>query len=63
MVGAVIMAHGDDQGLILPPVLAPYQVVVVPIWRKEEEKGPVLEAVAKDLVPAEGFSHYSAPAS
>jgi prolyl-tRNA synthetase len=47
MVGAVIMAHGDDQGLILPPVLAPYQIVVVPIWRKEEEKGAVLEAVAK----------------
>jgi len=33
MVGAVIMAHGDDQGLRLPPRLAPIQVVIVPIWR------------------------------
>jgi prolyl-tRNA synthetase len=45
MVGAIIMAHGDDQGLILPPVLAPYQVVIVPIWREEEEKSAVLAAV------------------
>jgi len=42
MVGAVIMAHGDDQGLRLPPVLAPIQVVVVPIWRKDHERGQVL---------------------
>ena len=44
MVGGIIMAHGDDQGLILPPVLAPWQVVIVPIWRKEEERTLVLEA-------------------
>ncbi len=43
MVGAIIMAHGDDQGLILPPRLAPYQVVVVPIWRREAERSTVLE--------------------
>ncbi len=43
MVGAVIMAHGDDQGLRLPPVMAPIQVVVVPIWRNEEERSGVLE--------------------
>tara|TARA_B100002003_G_C14030255_1_gene496665 strand:- start:277 stop:1080 length:804 start_codon:yes stop_codon:yes gene_type:complete len=43
MVGAVIMAHGDDRGLRLPPALAPIQVVIVPIWRKEAERGPVLE--------------------
>ncbi len=47
MVGAIIMAHGDDQGLVLPPVLAPYQVVVVPIWREEAPKSAVLEAVEK----------------
>ena len=47
MVGGVIMTHGDDQGLVLPPVLAPYQVVVVPIWRQEAQKGAVLEAVAQ----------------
>ena len=43
MVGAIIMAHGDDQGLRLPPKLAPIQVVIVPIWRKAHERGPVLE--------------------
>ena len=36
MVGAVIMAHGDDKGLVLPPALAPHQVVVVPIGRDDE---------------------------
>jgi prolyl-tRNA synthetase len=46
MVGAVVMAHGDDQGLRLPPVLAPHQVIIVPIWRKDEEKSAVMEAVA-----------------
>ena len=44
MVGAIIMAHGDDQGLRLPPNVAPYQVVIVPIWRKEQQKDAVLEA-------------------
>ncbi|MEZ4726543.1 MAG: proline--tRNA ligase [Caldilineaceae bacterium] len=43
-VGAIIMTHGDDNGLILPPRLAPYQVVMVPIYRKEEEKSAVLAA-------------------
>ena len=43
MVGAIIMAHGDDQGLRLPPVLAPIQTVIVPIWRKEAERSGVLE--------------------
>ncbi|BEP12310.1 proline--tRNA ligase [Acidothermaceae bacterium B102] len=41
MIGAVIMTHGDDKGLVLPPALAPYQVVIVPIGR-----GDALEAVA-----------------
>ena len=36
MIGGVIMTHGDDQGLILPPRLAPYQVVIVPIGRGEQ---------------------------
>ncbi len=47
MVGAVVMTHGDDQGLVLPPHLAPIQVVIVPIWRKETERGVVMEAAAK----------------
>ncbi len=39
MIGAIIMVHGDDQGLKLPPKLAPYQAVIVPIWREEEPEG------------------------
>ena len=45
MVGAIIMAHGDDQGLVLPPRLAPIQVVVVPIWKTDAEKGEVMGAI------------------
>jgi len=47
MVGAVVMVHGDDQGLILPPKLAPIQVVVVPIWREEAQRTAVMEAVGR----------------
>ncbi len=47
MVGAIVMVHGDDQGLILPPRLAPVQVVAVPIWKSDEEKNTVLGAVEK----------------
>ena len=46
-IGAIIMVHGDDQGLILPPRLAPYQVVIVPIFKNDAEKGPVMEAVTR----------------
>ncbi len=42
-VGAIIMTHGDDQGLVLPPRLAPIQVVIVPIFRNDEEKQQVME--------------------
>jgi prolyl-tRNA synthetase len=42
-IGAIIMVHGDDQGLILPPRLAPYQAVIVPIFKTDEEKTRVLE--------------------
>ncbi len=45
IIGAIIMTHGDDQGLVLPPHLAPIQMVIVPIFRKEEEKQAVMEAV------------------
>jgi prolyl-tRNA synthetase len=46
-VGAIIMVHGDDQGLVLPPRLAPYQTVIVPIYRKDAEKSQVMEAVER----------------
>ena len=42
-IGAMIMVHGDDQGLVLPPRLAPIQIVIVPIFRTEEEKALVLQ--------------------
>jgi len=44
-VGAVVMVHGDDAGLKLPPVVAPVQVVVVPIWRKGDDLAAVEGAV------------------
>ena len=53
MVGAVIMAHGDEKGLRLPPKLAPHQVVIVPIYKTDEEKSGVMaavESIKKQLV-------------
>jgi prolyl-tRNA synthetase len=47
LIGALIMTHGDDQGLKLPPRVAPIQAVVVPIWRKDEERAAVSEFVEK----------------
>jgi prolyl-tRNA synthetase len=47
IIGAIIMVHGDDQGLVLPPKLAPYQVVIVPIFKTDEEKAPVLDTARK----------------
>ncbi|MGB3064617.1 proline--tRNA ligase [Sphingobacterium thalpophilum] len=41
LMGALIMAHSDDQGLVLPPKLAPVQVVIVPIFKTEEEKAQI----------------------
>ncbi|MCA1833093.1 MAG: proline--tRNA ligase [Actinomycetota bacterium] len=42
LVGGAIMTHGDDKGLRLPPALAPYQVVIVPIYKNDDEKGSVV---------------------
>jgi prolyl-tRNA synthetase len=47
VIGAIIMTHGDDQGLILPPRLAPIQAVIVPIYKSEEESNKVLETVKR----------------
>jgi prolyl-tRNA synthetase len=46
LVGGLIMAHGDEKGLRLPPLVAPHQVVVVPIFRNDDERGRVFDAVA-----------------
>ncbi|MCK4641610.1 MAG: proline--tRNA ligase [Candidatus Marinimicrobia bacterium] len=47
LVGGVIMTHGDDKGLILPPKIAPYQLVIIPIWRNDEQKARLMEEVSK----------------
>jgi prolyl-tRNA synthetase len=52
LMGALIMAHSDDAGLVLPPKLAPIQVVIVPIYRNDEQLAQISEKVAeitKDL--------------
>ncbi|MDP3185646.1 MAG: His/Gly/Thr/Pro-type tRNA ligase C-terminal domain-containing protein, partial [Anaerolineales bacterium] len=46
-IGTIIMTHGDDQGLILPPRLAPIQAVIVPIYKNDTERGPVMETVER----------------
>jgi prolyl-tRNA synthetase len=45
LVGALVMAHSDDQGLILPPKIAPLQVVIVPIYKGEEQKAAITAKV------------------
>jgi prolyl-tRNA synthetase len=47
LVGGLIMTHSDDTGLVCPPRLAPTQVVIVPIWRSDEERAAVLDVAAK----------------
>ena len=49
LIGALIMAHSDDQGLIMPPKIAPLQVVIVPIYKGEESKAPI-DAKANEIV-------------
>jgi len=57
VVGAIIMVHGDDQGLIFPPRLAPHQVVIVPIFKNDEEKTQVTSAAhsVRNELAAAGF--------
>jgi len=55
LIGAVIMTHSDDTGLVLPPAIAPVQVVITPIWKTDAEKELVLahaERVRAALTPA-----------
>jgi prolyl-tRNA synthetase len=47
LIGALIMTHSDDEGLVIPPRLAPTQVVVVPIYRNDVERSMVMEAVQR----------------
>ena len=58
LMGALIMAHSDDNGLVLPPKLAPYQVVIVPIYRQLEQLATISEKVDEiiDKLKAKGIS-------
>lgn len=49
LIGALVMAHSDDEGLVLPPKIAPLQVVIVPIYKGDEQK-QLIDAKVKDLV-------------
>ena len=44
LIGALVMVHGDDNGMRVPPRLAPTEVVIVPIWKSDEERGRLLDA-------------------
>ena len=55
LIGGLIMTHSDDNGLVLPPKLAPVQVVIVPIWRSDEQQAAVLvycDGITKELKEA-----------
>jgi prolyl-tRNA synthetase len=47
LVGGLVMTHSDDNGLVVPPRLAPVHVVIVPIWKSEAEKGRLVEVAGK----------------
>ncbi len=55
LIGALIMAHSDDKGLVLPPKVAPVKAVIVPIYRKDEERSQVLEVSVR--IAAECGAH------
>lgn len=50
LIGALVMAHSDDQGLVLPPKIAPLQVVIVPIFNKDAEARQKIDDKAKELI-------------
>jgi len=58
LMGALIMTHSDDNGLVLPPLLAPIQVVIVPIYKGEEQLAQIAEKVLplKEALKAQGIS-------
>ncbi len=58
LMGALVMAHSDDEGLVLPPKLAPIQVVIVPIYKNEEQLNALIAKSneIKDLLTKQGIS-------
>ncbi len=57
LMGALIMAHGDDNGLVLPPALAPIEVVMVPIYRSEDEHNSVIAKMTEIKKSLEAAGH------
>lgn len=58
LVGALIMAHSDDSGLIIPPKLAPTEVVVVPIWRSDDERRAIFDYLEEIKRRLDGHLRY-----
>ncbi len=56
LIGAMIMVHGDDKGLVLPPRVAPIQIVIVPIYKNQEERDKIISKAGeiKDMLELEG---------
>jgi len=54
LIGALIMTHSDDNGLVLPPKLAPIQVVIVPIYRNDEQRNAIREVADKLILELKG---------
>ena len=50
LIGGLVMTHGDDNGLVVPPLLAPLELVVVPIYKTDEERAQVIEAAKRIIV-------------
>ncbi len=61
MVGATIMTHGDDSGLVLPPNVAPHQVVIVPIFRSDDDRLAVAGAIERVEAELAGVATMSGP--
>ena len=56
LIGALVMTHGDDKGLVLPPRLSPFEVIIIPIWKTDEEETKVrsfLEKIENSLKSAD----------
>jgi prolyl-tRNA synthetase len=61
LIGTLIMAHSDDDGLVLPPRVAPAQIVILPVMAKEESRAAVLEAAGKLAAELRGQTAFGEP--
>ena len=61
LIGTLLMAHSDDDGFVLPPRVAPTQIVILPVMPKPEHEGPILEACQKLAAELKGQSFHGRP--